>query len=299
MRLVSVKWAIWAIFLGSGTSGGVLAPLLMIGSAVGGLLAPLLPDAGAGFWALVAMGAVLGGTMRSPLTGVVFAVELSSDHHAFLPLLVAATIAHACTVLTMRRSILTEKVARRGFHVSREYAIDPLEVLFVRDAMQSAVVGLPASAERSDVTRLLATKLGELEPLYPILDGDVLVGVVTRRLLLGWTKQHDGAGDVCVADIAIEDPVVAHPDEPLTVVVARMARTGRTRLPVVTRAGSPRVQGLITLAHLLKARHRHAEEEDRRERVLRVELLLPAALRPRRPPRNSDSGRPSPPMDAL
>ncbi|MFI5306306.1 MAG: chloride channel protein [Polyangiales bacterium] len=145
LQLVVVKWTIWAIFLGSGTSGGVLAPLLMIGSALGGLAAPWLPDEGTGFWPLVAMGAVLGGTMRSPLTGVVFATELTGDRNVLLPLLVASTVAHAFTVLTMRRSILTEKVARRGFHVSREYAIDPLEVLFARDVMQTALVELPAS----------------------------------------------------------------------------------------------------------------------------------------------------------
>lgn len=135
LLLVVVKWSIWAIYLGSGTSGGVLAPLLMIGSALGALLSQLLPDRGVGFWPLVSMGAVLGGTMRSPLTGVIFAVELTGDYTMLMPLLVASTLAHAFTVLTMRRSILTEKVARRGYHITREYAIDPLDVLFVREVM--------------------------------------------------------------------------------------------------------------------------------------------------------------------
>src|SRR6185369_12915689 len=107
-----VKSAIWIISLGSGTSGGVLAPLLMMGAALGGVEAIFLPFEGAGFWPLVSMGAILGGTMRAPLTGVVFALELTHDVNMMLPLLVATSMAHAFTVLTLRRSILTEKISR-------------------------------------------------------------------------------------------------------------------------------------------------------------------------------------------
>src|SRR5262249_30091131 len=139
-----VKSTIWAVSLGSGTSGGVLAPLLLMGGALGGLEAGILPFEGPGFWPLVSMGAILGGTMRSPFTGIVFAVELTHDINMLLPLLIAVTIAHGFTVLALKRSILTEKVSRRGFHVSREYAIDPLEILFVREVMRSTVVSLAA-----------------------------------------------------------------------------------------------------------------------------------------------------------
>src|SRR5690242_17109067 len=118
--ILLVKSAIWAISLGSGTSGGVLAPLLMMGGALGGIETMFLPHEGAGFWPLVSMGAILGGTMRSPFTGIVFALELTHDVNMLLPLLLAVTIAHGFTVLTLRRSILTEKVARRGYHLSRE-----------------------------------------------------------------------------------------------------------------------------------------------------------------------------------
>ena len=135
-----MKWFIWAVSLGSGTSGGVLAPLLMMGGALGGLEAMFLPDEGAGFWPLISMGAVLGGTMRSPLTSVVFAFELTHDANVFLPLLVGSVIAHGFTVLTLKRSILTE-VARRGFHLSREYAVDPLELLYVREVMETVISG--------------------------------------------------------------------------------------------------------------------------------------------------------------
>src|SRR6185295_15231935 len=100
LGVLLVKSTIWAVSLGSGTSGGVLAPLLMIGGALGGLEAHLLPYEGVGFWPLISMGAILGGTMRSPLTGVIFALELTHDVNVMLPLLLAVTIAHGFTVLT-------------------------------------------------------------------------------------------------------------------------------------------------------------------------------------------------------
>ena len=114
LGILLVKSAIWAISLGSGTSGGVLAPLLMMGGALGGLEAMFLPHEGAGFWPLVSMGAILGGTMRSPFTGIIFTLELTHDVNILLPLMLATVIAHGFTVLTLKRSILTEKVARRA-----------------------------------------------------------------------------------------------------------------------------------------------------------------------------------------
>src|SRR5712675_1671188 len=148
--ILLIKSIIWAVSLGSGTSGGVLAPLLMMGGALGGLEAAILPHEGLGFWPLVSMGAILGGTMRSPFTGILFAVELTHDINMLLPLLVAAVIAHLFTVLTLKRSILTEKVSRRGYHLSREYAVDPLEILSVREVMRSATDPMPTSIAYPD-----------------------------------------------------------------------------------------------------------------------------------------------------
>jgi H+/Cl- antiporter ClcA len=139
--ILVVKTLIWSLSLGSGTSGGVLAPMLMIGGALGGLEALVFPAVGPGFWALVGLAGVLGGVMRSPLTGVAFALELTHRWEALLPLLIAATAAYAVSVLLLRRSVLTEKVARRGVHLSREYSIDPLEVLFVGDVMVAGAEG--------------------------------------------------------------------------------------------------------------------------------------------------------------
>ena len=123
--LLAVKAVIWAVALGSGTSGGVLAPLLIIGGAMGASLGGLLPAADPGFWPLLAMAATMGGTMRAPLTATFFAVELTGNTHVLVPLIAACATAHAVTVLLMKRSILTEKIARRGHHIFREYRVDP------------------------------------------------------------------------------------------------------------------------------------------------------------------------------
>jgi chloride channel protein, CIC family len=133
--ILIVKTLIWSLSLGSGTSGGVLAPLLMIGAALGALMSHVFPEVAPGFWALVGLTAILGAAMRAPLTGVVFALELTHRYEALLPLLIAAATAYGISVLVLRRSILTEKIARRGLHVNHEYSVDPLEVLFVADVM--------------------------------------------------------------------------------------------------------------------------------------------------------------------
>jgi CIC family chloride channel protein len=252
----------------------VLAPLLMMGGALGGIEAMFLPYEGAGFWPLVSMGAILGGTMRSPFTGVIFALELTHDVNMLLPLLLAVTIAHAFTVLTLRRSILTEKVARRGYHLSREYAVDPLEILFVREVMRSNIVALPAGGTQEELGSSLNSDHGRHgQLLYPVVDQrQRLVGVVPRRRLKELVENGAARGGGSLADLAISNPVVAYTDEPLRVVVNRMAETGFTRMPAVERGDSRKLAGMISLDDLLRARTRSLEEERRRERVLRIHL---------------------------
>src|ERR1051326_6157180 len=166
-----VKSVIWAVALGSGTSGGVLAPLLMMGAALGGIEAAVLPDMGPGFWPLVSMGAILGGTMRSPFTAIIFSIELTHDTQMLLPLLIAVSAAYAFTVLAMRRSILTEKISRRGLHLSREYAEDPLETMFVRDVIRTNVVVLPIDVRLGELGESLRDAHRDRgQRLYPVVD---------------------------------------------------------------------------------------------------------------------------------
>ncbi len=272
LGILLVKSVIWAVALGSGTSGGVLAPLLMMGGALGGVEAMFLPAVGTGFWPLVSMGAILGGTMRSPLTGIIFALELTHDINVLLPLLVAAVIAHGFTVLLLKRSILTEKVARRGYHLSREYAVDPLEILSARDAMRTNLVALPSESTLHQARGTISTPHGPRgQYLYPVIDNaQRLCGVITRKQLSQLLRDPDSARRTLRE--AASEATVAHPDEPLRVIVNRMAETGLTRFPVVDRGGDRKLLGMISLRDLLSARSRNLEEERTRERVLRIRL---------------------------
>jgi H+/Cl- antiporter ClcA len=271
-----VKSIIWSVSLGSGTSGGVLAPLLMMGGALGGVESWYLPAEGIGFWPLVSMGAILGGTMRSPLTGIVFALELTHDENMMLPLLIAVTIAHGFTVLVMKRSILTEKIARRGFHLSREYAIDPLEILFVREVMRTKIAALPSRARLDSLTDSLHVDgNGRRQRLYPVIDDNrALLGVATRNDLQKLVDRSLAGRNPELQSIVKPDPVVAYPDEPLRLVVYRMAETGLTRFPVIERRTRALV-GMIALTDLLKARALTLDAEHRRERVLGARIAMP------------------------
>jgi chloride channel protein, CIC family len=270
-----VKSLIWMISLGSGTSGGVLAPLLMMGAALGGVEAMFLPHFGLGFWPLVSMGAILGGTMRSPLTGIVFAIELTHDFNMLLPLLVACFLAHGFTVLALKRSILTEKIARRGYHLSREYGLDPLEILFVREVMRTNVVALPGNGTLEEARELIHhSRRPKGQYLFPVVDSErSLLGVITRKELLRHLDELRDASTVTrISEIAVVEPLVAFEDEPLRIIVHRMAESGLTRLPVLDSPANRRLVGMISLNDLLQARSQNLEEERTRERVLRIRI---------------------------
>jgi chloride channel protein, CIC family len=238
--ILIVKTLIWSLSLGSGTSGGVLAPLLMIGAALGALMSHVFPEVAPGFWALVGLTAILGAAMRAPLTGVVFALELTHRYEALLPLLIAAATAYAISVLLLRRSILTEKIARRGVHVNHEYSVDPLEVLFVADVMSDPDQGAAADPAARPIP----------------------AGVPT------------GAnGDGPAGAVAAGAPVV-FADDTLRHVAYVMADSKRTVLPVADRAHPDAPIGTVRLEQLLEGRLRDLDEERRRDRPLRPLSLL-------------------------
>jgi H+/Cl- antiporter ClcA/CBS domain-containing protein len=266
-----VKWAIWSIALGSGTSGGVLAPLLMIGGALGGLEAGAFPNYGVGFWPMLSMAATLGGTMRSPFTAILFALELTHEFDMLFPLMIAVFTAYGLTTLTMRRSILTEKVSRRGFHLSREYAIDPLEILFVREVMRTNLVVLsPTHADKSWPSAPHAEQR-LTQRLFPVVDdAGVFLGLVTAKDVPQFLSERRADGMPASLN---RNPIVARPDEPLRAVANRMAEHGLTRLPVVAPDNASQLVGLISLRDLLQARVRHLADERHRERTLRIRFL--------------------------
>lgn len=263
--LLIVKLTIWATALGSNTSGGILAPLLMLGAALGGLLGAVLPGATEGTWAMIGMAAAMAGVMRSPFTSIVFALELTHDIGALLPLLAACTIAHLISVLTMRRSILTEKIARRGYHVTREYEVDPLHALLVRDVMQTDVLTVAPDSTVAELYEQLPEG-SELrrQRLYPVLDNDErLLGVLPLSDIRAPQSRTSTAGATA------RSPLIARPSETLRETADRMVATGHTVLPVIDDQEPPRLLGMVSQFDLLKAHERLLIEERHRERPLR------------------------------
>jgi CBS domain-containing protein len=276
-----VKGFIWAVSLGSGTSGGVLAPLLILGGSLGALEAGFFPGDVQGLWPLVSMAAVLGGTMRCPFTAVVFALELTHDVNALLPLLIASTVAYAFTVLVMKRSILTEKVARRGYHLTREYSVDPLELLSVGEVMTAKVVTASPDLTAQQVRARYFDKSHRKHQGYPVIDrSGALVGMITRANFL---EQPVSASidSLTIAEIMRRDLVVAYPQESCRTAAERMAQFDVGRLPVVSITEPTRLLGIVTRSDLLKPRERHVRDEQERERLIRFKFFNRSATRAR------------------
>ena len=266
LLLLVVKLVIWSGALGGGTSGGILAPIMMMGAAIGGILGHVLPGTTPGVWALLGLAGAIGGVTRSPFTAIVFAFELTHDQDSLLALLVTATVAHLASVLVLKRSILTEKVARRGFHVMREYAVDPLEATFVREVMDTDIYTLDPDRGLAEIYQSLPEGSSERrQRLYPVLDPITgLVGVLPWSSILASRDQPV----TTARDVMIPSASVAHPDEILRSVADRMAALGLGVLPVVDRSEPSQLNGLITQFDLLNARQKLLEEERHAERVL-------------------------------
>jgi chloride channel protein, CIC family len=265
--LLVVKAVIWAVALGSGTSGGVLAPLLIMGGSLGIVEAHFLPFGSTPLWALVSMSAVLGGTMRSPFTGVVFAVELTHNVDALAPLLLAGLIADGFTVLSMKRSVLTEKVARRGVHVAREYSIDPLERVAVSSVMHTAIFPVDAELSVDEVLRATANSDASGAGLALIGENGVPDGFAFRADL---ERYADAGGDLGAPVRTRAAPLsyATYPDEPLRIAADRLVQLNGRAVPVVDPGEPTHVIGFITREAPFDARVQWNRLEQERERVL-------------------------------
>jgi chloride channel protein, CIC family len=262
------KSLVWSLALGSGTSGGVLAPLLMMGAALGAVEAGFIPVGDAGLWALISMAAMMGGTMRSPLTAMVFALELTQDISLLPGLLVGCIAAHGVTVLMLRRSILTEKVARRGYHIMREYSVDPLTVTRVGEVMYEDVFTLPSKMKVTELSDRIAQRdpqVADRQGLPIVDENQRLVGIITRGDVL--RALDDGAnGATTVLEAGSRDLIITYPDEILHDAVTKMLRNDIGRLPVVSRQDHHQLIGYLGRANLMVARLRQLDEEHVRER---------------------------------
>ena len=263
LTILLVKAAIWLVALSSGTSGGVLAPLLIFGGSLGWLVGLALPG-DTGFWALLGMAAMMGGTMRAPLTGTFFAVELTGDVSALLPLLAATVAAYAVTVLLLRRSILTEKIARRGQHITREYGIDPFELARARDIMIKEVDIFPTDMTVAEATGFFVST-AKTHRVYPVLDDTgVLKGLVSRGDALRW-QQNEQLLSQTLGDVVTDASLpLAHPDDTVGYVADLMLATDTGRIPIVD-PGNGQLRGLVARKDLLRLRHSLSVSETERQ----------------------------------
>jgi CBS domain-containing protein len=268
ITLLIAKAVVWSIALGSGTSGGVLAPLLMMGGAIGALAGQWLPGHNSGLWALVGMAAMMGGTMRTPLTAMIFAVELTHDFNVLPALLVACVAAFGVTVLVMKRSILTEKLARRGQHITREYSIDLFELMRVSDVMDNEAPTVSQNmkiAELSDIIGKGDSLVASRQGTIIVDEQNHLVGIITRGDLLQALRK-DQSGNTTVLEAGTRYPLVTNPDEPLHAAITRMLTANIGRLPVVEPEDPRHIVGYLGRAAILSARMRVHEEENVRQK---------------------------------
>ncbi len=249
VALLACKAVMWVIALGSGTSGGVLAPLLMLGAGFGAILGPYLPGGEPKLWSLVFMAATLGGMMRAPIMAIMFAFEVTHDINALLPLLTACATAYGFTVMTMPRSILTEKIARRGYHIYREYGIDPLERHTVEEVMTQKVEAINATISTADA---LSTYFGahQKHRAFPVVRDGIFLGMLDRETLL---KEQPASDAKPVGDLfGVNIPVMAFADETCRTVATRLAVHRLERLPVVKNVQSRELLGIVARSDLIK-----------------------------------------------
>ena len=262
------------ISLGSGTSGGLLAPMFMSSAALGGVFAMgidhIYPGAGlsAGAFALVAMGAVFGAASRATFSFIIFAFEITRDYNSVLPLMLVSVIADGIAMLLMpRASIMTEKLARRGLHIHQEYEADVLQQMQVGETMEADAPQVAAETPISELSDRIARRdpaVSQHQGIFVIDSAGKLAGIVTRGDILR-ALDRDPSGSTTVLDAASKNLVVTYPDELLHEASAKMLRHNIGRLPVVERDDPTKVVGYLGRKGILAARLHRLEEEHVRE----------------------------------
>jgi CBS domain-containing protein len=268
--LIVSKGLAWSVALGSGTSGGVLAPLLMIGGSIGALTGNYLFGGESTLWAMVGMTAMMTGAMRAPLASALFLAELTGAYHALPALLAGSMAAMVVTAFALKRSILTEKLARRGQHITQEYQVDPLALVRVKAVMSSEYSKVSAETTIVEIMSRITAGDPELIKRQAILvfakDGS-LEGLLTRGDLLR-ALEEDASGLTPAVELVSKPPIVAYPEETVNQAMSRMLENDVGRLPVVSPENPRKVVGYLGRADMLNARKQMLFEESRRERPL-------------------------------
>jgi CBS domain-containing protein len=251
-----------------------------LGAILGDAIPPSAFGGDDGLWALVGMAAMMGGTMRSPLTSMIFALELTHNIGGFLPLAIGCTMAHGTTVLLLKRSILTEKVARRGHHVLREYVVDPFEIMRVAEIMAKPVHTLPAAMKIGEaVAFFTAPEAPHGQPpsrhkSYPVVnEANGLIAMVSRADALRWMVSGWDSEKTLGEQLLGQNLLVGHEDELVGKLADRMAEADAGRVPILRRGATDEestVVGLVARRDLLRVRAQVIRHERDREQLIRL-----------------------------
>lgn len=273
-RLLAVKSVIWSVALGSGTSGGVLAPLLIIGGGLGAVVAPVLPAAPPGFWAVLGMAAMMGGTMRAPLTACLFAVELTGNHEVLLPVITACMASYTVTVLIMKRSILTEKLARRGHHITREYSVDVASLTRVSQIMATPVETLEINMTIGEVIAFFLDP-SHRHRAYPVVDQSMRVfGLISRAHILDLIGSETPRTSALASIFADRYTSFVSPTDTISFAAMRMMAWQEPRLPVID-PSTEKLVGIISRGDLIKLHWREFEADTIRQAHLPSRKNIP------------------------
>ena len=261
------------ISLGSGTSGGLLAPMFMASAALGGVFAlgidHIVPGASLapGAFALVAMGAVFGAASRATFAFIVFAFELTRDYNSVLPLMLVCVIADAIAIRFLPNSIMTEKLARRGLETYSEYETNVMKQIKVGEIMAEGVV----TVRPEETVRAVADRMASGDPrmmrhrALPIVTQDGrLAGIVTQGDILRALEENP-SGDQPVIEAGSRSLIVAYPDESAFDALTKMLINNVGRLPVVDRKHAEKMVGYINRAAVMACWGSHLHEESWRE----------------------------------
>ena len=274
--ILLVKTSIWVFSLGSNTAGSILAPLLVIGGALGAAMGHLMPFMPMGAWALVGMTSLLAAAIGAPLTCAMLALELTHNGGLMLPVLLSCVAAYAVSVLVQPRSMLTEGMSRRGLNPTREYGVDPLETMLVNQAMHTSVFALPVTATRKDAVEWLrameergAAGWSHWQRVFPLVDEDGrLCGMLTRGRMIGVAEAQEMAMGRPLMEEANLEPQTLSPTDTLRRCAEVMAESKLTAYPVVDALG--KLVGVMTIEDVLKGRSEQTHREQDRERVIRL-----------------------------
>lgn len=286
--LIAWKFVSWSISLGSGTSGGTLAPLFTVGGGIGVLvaagLAKLFPSAGIDprMGGLVGMAAMFAGSSRALLASVVFAFETTRQSTGLLPLLGGCTGAFLVSALMMRNSIMTEKISRRGVRVSGDYAADLLDSVVVSSRASKNVAVVKADTKLDDIRRWLRSgEPGSRHQGYPVLnEQEHVIGVITRKEVLA---EGGLDGNEPIRALIKRRPVAVYENSSLRDAVEHMVHEGVGRLVVVKRGTPWKVEGILTRSDVLSAYRLELDQRRNAEQTIDVKDVLVAWTKPIRP----------------